>query len=924
MDPELEKLYGALDQADKSGAEEDARDIATLIKEHKSRPAPAAAEAQNRSLKLNKQSGADKFVTGLDRLPNLVGLGNVSTGFTKADLKAGEAAGRFGKGAGGAIQATARGATGVLGPVDDIVVAGASELADVATGNETGQFSEKVQRSKQLADKLAEDNPLASAAGSLYGFGLAGRALRGAAAAGGLPIVGGVAGEAATITAAHGALEGQDLGEIASDAATAAVGGKVLQGVGDKVLKPVINAVAPRVARAFASKASKATEEFQIPEADVQRVASRLKMPVEEVRKGLEDYAAANGASGSIASVLNAESAGEFAKLSRARKGAAEAFREGEEKALLSRPDRVAFAVRNTGDTQSAADAIDGVRDEGIKAAGKVRGATEDTIAETDQIVTAQKRFEDANISRAKSQAQQQVAAAGDKLSATLQEAADGVATEENILDDLGKYTTNLLRRDGGLGSRPVTLDADWISTNIGDVPKAAKILRTQGELLPLNARVNGKIVPNEDREALLDAAEQIGQNGSITLKIGDIDPIRRAFNEGGQDASGIKWKLGESGDNLRAEVARQVPEYEEQYLKVFAGTHRGIEARNAAALILGKKSKEVTANLDRRVSNAVAKDSDSAKWIVEGARDGALSAIAQASKDGAQALTAAANIIRNAPDIIRAAGPEGQRLVEATRKTMDNVSRISDEMGDIIAQSRANKNQLTDGMKSRLLELRRAANTQIAGIKGAIRRDTAALQAAQRVLSAGEGEFATATAGSTQNLGAVARSAIVDEAAKGPAEALRLADDLTTPSNARKIAKVAGKDTADKMQAVGRTQRKEAANLSVAAARAKDDGGVNEELSTAVEAAATLVGRAGPGYAAAVAKRSIRAFSQFGVSNRGAKAIANAVLNNDAAYVGRLINRLAKTERQRKTLSDAVRGFLLGLNADTVTDSRE
>lgn len=867
------------------------------------------------------QSGVDKFITGLDRLPNLVGAGNFSSGFTKSDLSADEARGRFAQGVGDTAHAEARAATGILGPVDDWVIAGASEGLDAITGKDTGDFATKVKRSEALADRLREDHPLGSLVGDVAGFGYAGKALRAVAAPGaitakGIPIIGGVAGEAATIAGLHGAAEGESLPQIAQDAATAAIFGKVLQGVGDKVVAPAAKWALPRIERQVAKLRGKGTsEEFKIPEHEVQRIADRMKMSTDEVRKGLDDYISANGVDANILQVVNADTAAQWEKLARGRKGAAEALRAGEEKAALERPDIVANAARRTGDAQSADEAIEGARGAAQKQATAVRQGEQDAAEEVTDIVTAQKRMEDANIEAAKHLENQRVAEESDNLAQTLRRAGQGIETDANVDAALAQYTTKLLREDGGLAQQPIKLTKEWIKAKLPGNPKRVSgVLKEKADSLP----------EGEARQRLLKAAEDVGTGKDVDLTIGDVDNVRRALNDGGVDANGARWSLGEAGDDLRAEAARQVPDYNEKYLKVFAGTKRGLAARDATKMILGKGANDAAADIEGQVARVRQDEGDAAaNWILEGARDGALRAIAQGARDGEEALKAASNIIRNGDAIVRTAGEEGQRLVTAVHQTMENVSKISDEMAEIVAAAKRNKNQLSDGARKRLAELKRAANTQIAGIKQAIRRDTGALRAAQKVLSKPEGEFNSAVSGSKQNTGSVARGAIADEAGASPTGAIKVVEDLATPSVARKIEKVAGKETAEKLQAVGRTQSKAVANLSKAAARTKDDGGLGEEMSTAIEAAASLAGRAGPGYATAVGKRALKAFQHLGISNRGAKAIASAVLNNDAQYVARLVNRLAKTEQQRKVILDAVRSFLLGLNLGNVTSAR-
>ncbi len=930
MDPELDRLYAMLDKADAAGAQQDARDIAALIKEHKARgPAPASGPTQAGTQRVQSnrgetaqqpQSGVDKFLTGLDRLPNLVGIGNVSSGFTKADIDADEARQRFAQGSGQALQATGRAATNVLGPVDDWVIAGVSEAADAVTGRETGTFDEKVSRTKKFADELREKEGLASLVGDVMGFGYAGNALRAVAAPGavlksGIPIVGGVAGEAATIAGLHGFAEGQSADKVAQDALLAATLGKIFQGVGDKVIKPTLNYALPRIERKFSGAAAKATDEFKIPEADVQGIARQLKMPVADIRKALDEYVKVNGVDANILSVVNPETAAKFERLSRGRKGASDTFQAGEEAAALSRPDEVAAALRQTGDTQTASEAIGDVTDIARREAGAVRRTANEAADETTDIVNNQRRLEDDNIAAAKALEDQQIAEAGDSLSAVLQRAGQGIETEEAVDAALRQYTTRLMRREGGLAQQPVKLSPEWVKANMpADPTDVAKILSSKARTMPAG----------EARDSLIKAAEDLGTGAEVNLKIGDIDTLRRVLSQGGTDANGVKWSLGESANALRAEAAKQVPDYRTKYLDVFAGTKRGLEARRTANLILGKKAPAAAANIEGRVARAAETGGeDAARWLREGARDGALDAIAQSSRGGTEALRTASKILRNADEVRRVAGREGERIVQTVNATMENVARIREEMAEIANIARRNQGQLSEGLAQRLKELRRAATAQIDAIKVTLAKDKNALRAASKVLSSTEGEFAAATAGTTQNVGSVARGAIADEAGQSPASAIKVVEELATPSTGRKLARVAGQETADRAQAIGRTQSRATANYSKASARTKDDGGLPEELATAIEAGASLMGRAGPGYATAVGKRAIKAFQHLGISNNGAKAIASAVLNRDAAYVSRLVNRLAKTEQQRKVIVDAVRSFLLGLNVGNVTSAR-
>jgi len=914
----------------------------------------------NLSTKPEEQSGVDKFLTGLDRLPNLVGagrfgvLGDQSTG----NKDQGQALSDFGGGATQALQATGRAATNVLGPVDDAVIAGISEL----TTNDAETFGQKFQRTQEQADQLREDQPLASGVGDVIGFGYGGTLL-------GRAGITGVGKQSAYLAGGHALLENPtDPVAAAQEAAISAVFGKTLQGIGDNVIKPVANFVAPRVGRAFAGKAAKATEEFKIPEAQVQRIANRLKQPVAQIRSDIDEYVKVNGVDANILAVVGDDTAEAFGQLSRAKKGAATAFREGEEAAVLARPDRIAGAVARTGDTQTATAALDDLAARGQAAASRTTQLADEAAATTKATTLAGQRAVDDSAAAATRNATLQgkqtqrmvrdetailaqaekakIDASAAKLSEAVQARAKGIATDEAVSRALKEHTDNVMHGAGGLAKKRITLTKGWLNKNFPENPRQiAAVLRAKADTLPKGAARNRLLKAIDSMTGGADdAGEEAASKGweALKLTLDDVDTLRRTLKKP-VDVAGVKYNLTKAGSALRDYAAKKHPAYQTEYLDVFSNTMKGLDARTAGAMATGKKAAVAAEDVMAAAGKAATPQSRDA--IVTGAREGALRAIAQTTKDGAQTLKSASLILRNAEAIIKLAGKDGEELVKTVRATMQNVQKIQDEIADIAAASRttregiaddvrqqvqkiaddatAAKRVLTDKQVSRLKTLERAAKAQLDAIKAAMSRNTRAIDAASKVLTMTEGEFAAATAGSREPLGSVARGAIAGKAAQSPADAVSVAKDLTTPSTQRRIAKVAGQETADTLGAVGRTQVREISNLDKAAARAKDTGPIGEELGLGMEAVASMLGRAGPGFMMSLVRRGAASLTSIGISNKAAKAIAQAMLRQDRPFVEKMLNRLAKTERQRKVIVDAINAWAVGSASSTTANVR-
>jgi len=980
-----------------------------------------------------EKSGFDNFVNGLDRLPNLVGMGRMgimgdqSTGNKTGD----QARSDFGGGAAQAFQASGRAATNLLGPVDDAVIAGISEM----TTNDQENFFQKFDRTQQQAEQLRKDQPLASAVGDVAGFGYGGALLGRASGAIKLPMgltTKGVGAQSAILAGGHSLLENPtDPGKAAEDAVYSAIFGKALQGIGDAIIKPAADIIVPRVGRALEGgkkvknaagevemlpngkpKRVRDTEEFKLSVAQVNRISSRLKLPVAEVRKSVDEYVAANGVDANILAVAGDDTAEAFGKLSRAKKDAAQVFRKGEEDTYNALPDRIGTAVERTGDTRSATGALDDLAARGEAAIGGREAQLADDLARTqakaatvgrsidDSAEAAARRTADA--ARMQSQgiddtASQQaraatlagdqtkrmvrdetgaliagqeakIDAAGARMSGTLQKRAEGIATDKAVLADLDKQTTATFRGvkdpvtgkySGGMADKPVELPSGWVKKNFPHDPKTiTAVLKAKAETLP-----QGEALDRLNK-AIDSFSAKAGEPGPMTLTLDDVDSLRRALSKP-VDVAGVRYNLKDIGRALTKYASEVHPAYKSEYLDVFAATKAGLEARKLGAAATGKNAATGAADLDVAVAQQPGALGRLA--VKQGAQDAALQAIAATTKDGAQTLQAANSILRNADAIIKLAGKEGEALVRTVRTTMTNVKKIQQEIADITAAARTTREGIADDVRqqtqritddataakrdvteratsaqrkisdqrdtfkralsdkeaARLLELKRAAKAQLDAIKASMSKNQRAIDAASKVMTMTEAEFGAATAGSQEPLGAVARGAIAGKAAQSPADAVGVIKDLTVPATGRRIAKVAGQETADTLGTVGRTQRAELENLGKAAQRPKDNGPIGEELSLAMEALATATGRPGPGFVTAMVKRGVASLTSFGISGKAAKAIAEAMLNRDAAFVNKMLNRLAKTEGQRKVIAEAIRMWATGSAASSTANVR-
>lgn len=699
MDPELDRLYDMLDQADKAGEEEDARDIASMIAEHKAK-APAQPDAAqpdqpqpNLSTAPEEQPFVDKLLRGLDRLPNLVGAGNVSTGFTKADVDPLEARKRV---LGGAVQAEYAAARGTLdaltGKVGDKAIAGIASQT-TRRGEDVDTLIAEDAASKEALKKA---NPLSYGVGEAAGYATGAKALSGVG-------VKGVAKQGALLAAGHAAADERPQ-DIATDALLGAAGGKVVEVGFNRLVKPVVEAVAPRAERLIQQifkPGSTKNAEFAIPEGQIQALANRMKIPPAEVQQRLQDYVAKTGGiPADILSVVDEKTAKALGKMAQAKPDAADVFREAEKDTLRDLPTRF-------------------------------------------ETVTA------------------------------------GTDSEANITARLKEHTKQVMRGPGGLAEKEVVLPRQWINDNLPEDPSTlSKALLTKAKTM--------KAGP--ERQMVIDAAEKLGTNDpEVKLNINTIDVLRRRLSKAFKSDDGLEYDLSDAATALKEAASTQHPAYKTDYLDVFSGTMRGLEARRTAAKILSSQGDDVVRNIEGTLARA--KNGD--QWVKEGAADGVLAAIER-----------------------------------------------------------------------------------------------------------------TAT--------------------KSPKAAVKLAEKLSEPAVLQRIERLTPPGTADRIRKVAETIRTETQNKSVAAASAKDEGPIPEALAGAMEAVAAVSGRAGPGFMLAMVRRGAATLQNATISNRSAKALAESVIKRDMAGAQKIINRLAKTERQRKVIADAINAWAAASGPGAVAEARQ
>lgn len=847
-----------------------------------SRPAPQEPRTSREVTVPQEESGLVNFGRGLTRIPQLFEGGE----------RGAAARERFVGGAGQALEATGRGIMKPFGNLDDAVIAGISEGADVVTGNETGTFGEKFERSRERGQMLEEENPLSSFVGQLYGFGRTGQALRGGVKkATGKNL--GVGGEAAILAGASTLAEGEDLGDATVNAALGFVGGKAAEGIADAIVAPAAKFVAGRL--------DPRQRSGELSAAVVNGIANRTGRPAAEIRAAVDEFRAANGYTPSMAEIADPETITKFAQLARNRQEAAGVFREAEEAAAVARPERMATAVERTGATRRGVDEIaevEAAADVATNAAREARDAgvaeavDEATFArrmvreETDKLIAAQKGLADE---------------AGEELRRSLSRATelpDDMATSDAIDASIKTWADDVMQAPRrGLDKRKIDIDPETIERKIPR-PAIQRVLKGMLDNTPSRTT---------KFKRLTKAMENLDAGKPVRLTIREMDSMRRALGSMTDDA-GVRYDLNEAIDALVDTARKQVPEYA-TFLDKYAQLQRVSEGfkRGRGVLTEGPNTMRV---------DVEAMD----KWGRAGAGRGAMARINDTLGAGAEPMNVAAQLVQRRTVLERALGAKGKELADMSERALERVSAITDEIAEIQEAARNTRDGLSDAAKRRVRELRATAKKEVAKITSDFTKNREALRAADDVLTRGTNQFEAAVSDAADPnlpLGDVARASVADAARQSPAQALRTAQSLTDTATRRRLGGVMDEASADALGAIGAGQTRAAQNLNVASVRGPNDGVVSEEVSAALDIAATLTGRAGAGFAANAIRRELVRLSRVSLNDRQVTALARAVTSNDPRLVDDLLNRLATTQETRRLIEDAIERAVVAASAN-------
>jgi hypothetical protein len=875
-------------------------EINALVSQITGEKVVGVAPQQQQAPRQPKQGFFDKLGRGAARLPQLL---------TSEDARS-----TFATGAVRGVQSLGSGVADLVPGAKETAVAG------IGTALGMGSFKDNFAKAQADSKQLREEQGLANFTGEIIGLGLGGRAIGKAVDTGSKALRAGkgaklgVAGEAFTVTAAQSLGKNVERGEEldAAEAATsgviAAAGGKLLEIGLNRAAKPILEYIVPRLERVRAAKGAKATAEFKIPEQEIAALASQIDEPVDVVRAEIQRYQRAFGESPDLLAVLGRKSVENIEQLAGARPNLARALQAAEEQGLQALPEQVARGVSRTGPTSSRAAALSDVDASATRATGDVEEQLARRQAETTQLV----RDEGRAITRAekaqKAALESDITREGQQMSDTVRRTAANIASDARVEDELSKYVSNVMRGANGIAKQPVRLSSDWLAQNFPENPSAiGAVLRKRIDTLPAG----------QEREALVDAMDALGVGNEIVLPVEVADNLRRFLSKP-VDVAGTTIELQNVAKSLRDEIGNQYPVYQDAVIDAFRATQRGLEARALGGKTTGAGSASAADELALSAENARA--GIDLQAIRQGAREGALSAILGTSKNAEAALRTAANMVDNAEELTAAGVGD---LVEMSRKVLANVQKIRDEIADVAEAAQLSREAASDSLAPRLEKLRRTAKAQIDALNARFAKDRDAIRAADNILNTRGSEFNAAVSGSGRSdLGRVALGGIADDAAQGSGEAIGVARQLREASTGRKVAQVTDKETADRLADIGALTERQVANRSIAAARVKKENVISSEVGIAMEVAASAFGRAGPGYQTAILKRFIELTRNYGISDKAGKAMVDALVRRDGAYLENVINRLGKTKEIRKQIASALNRAATGAAAATVGEA--
>jgi len=822
-------------------------------------------------------SGLQKFGRGLKEVSEIPGeiiRGEFGTVADKAKTVR--------KGQLQAFEAVGRGILSPAGNLDDVAIAGISEAADAVTGRDTGTFKDKVGRSIARGKQLETENPLSSLAGQAYGLGRAGQGLRtGVKKATGKTL--GIAGEAAALAGGQTLLEGESLGNAAINAG--------LGGILGKGTEKVLGVVAAPISKIVASKTSKALKGGEISEEAIRALANRTKQSADDIRAAVNVFKEQNGYSPSLAEIADPETIAKFAQMSRERSGVAQVFRTAEEEAAMARPARMEAGIAATGERVPGA---------AVQAAAKteVQGARQAAASELDEAKLAVKDQWRRDVDMVDAETKKLIAAENTKIGQTGEalrqdilaktKVPDDMATVDAIEASIDDWANTIMRAPKtGLENARIVIPTKVLQREIPD--------RAMGDVLQAMFKATPTNTGKAKRLGVAIRALDAGR--PVKLTVGDMDAIRRAFSQM-TDNAGVKIDLSKASKSLTKVAEKQVPEYSNfvRKYKELKDAQEGF-VKGKAIMSTGPQGFAVdVGNMNARSRG--------------GAATGVLAKIADTIGVAPAPLKTAEKLLARGDAIVAALGKrQGDALLKTADDALNDVALMTDEIAQIKEAAANTKQGMTKEANDRVRALRKESGERIAKLRKDFKRNSTALNAADDILNQRNTAFDVAVAGADETvpLGAVARNAIADEAGQSALNAVNVADRLADTATQSRVAKVAGQETADRLAAIGTSQRTARENLSTAAARGPNDRPLSPELSAVIDVAATMTGRVGGGFVANNLRRMLVRASRLNLSNKQAQALATAVTRNDPAVLDEVITKLETTQRTRAQIEAAL-----------------
>jgi len=574
-----------------------------------------------------------------------------------------------------------------------------------------------------------------------------------------------------------------------------------------------------------------------------------------------------------------------------------------------------------------ASDEALNLRDEAAdQATNLTRKAEEDVVSIQDRVAPALARAEGV----------QRIARA-DVTDAAAIDKKNSFYSERSPVTEWG----NKAMRESGLADRTVQIEASEIK-DLFPKERVEDILGAMKDAVPENFRT-----------PLGTALVALKEGKQVVLTVGDADILRRAFRNAAEDPK--YFKLNEAADKLEQLVGKQHGEYNkfvsdyaklrtaaEQMRKINSvlGSKADVpllrdvmldrETRAAIKEIMGKDGDNLLKSIDQSMDNldAMTKQvedieraaANQIKAVKRNAQD-ASKEVKTAGRDDARAVTAEAG--KDAAVVSSTARVQGRQIRRETRSEADAIgSKSKKEIASARRDASEKIESITKKRDADVAAVKGRAKALAASIKDRYRIARQAVEASGNVLSRGTGEFAASIEGASKSLplGAVARGSISDAASKSASSAAKTTKSLSEPATRDRLAMIDGEANADRLQAIGRTQQKAIANMSsVTPQEGFGTKAVSGEISAALDVAAGLAGRPGPGYIAKLSKGFLGFTRKLGMTSAAATDLAVAVTRRDAKAMRQIISSVARTGAQQKQIASAIRAAM-----QSMTNSEE